>query len=86
MMQRPDRKIVIEKATVPVLFVIGEDDNAIPMKDMLEQSQLPENAYIHILHHSGHMGMLEESLNSSQILNKYLGDIYPKHNSDRSDQ
>lgn len=86
MMQRPDRKIVIEKATVPVLFIIGKDDNAIPMKDMLEQSQLPENAYIHILPDSGHMGMLEESLNSSQILNKYLGDIYPKHNSDQSDQ
>ena len=72
MMQRPDRTDVLRKTTMPVLFVMGENDNAVPLKDGLEQCHLPEKSYIHILRKSGHMGMLEEYCSVNQILREFL--------------
>lgn len=86
MMQRSDRRVVLSKATVPVLFIMGEHDSAVPVKDVLEQSHLPEIAYIHTLRLSGHMGMLEEQDKTNRILEKYLEEVYTKNNTDRSDQ
>ena len=83
MMQRPDRTAVLSKATVPVLFIMGEQDSAIPMKDMLEQSHLPEKAYIHSLQQSGHLGMLEEAVKANRILKNYILDLF---RFDRPDQ
>ena len=79
MMQRPDRTDVLKKTTVPVLFIIGEHDNAVPLQDSLRQCRLPEKSYIHILHQSGHMGMLEEPGTSSSMLKRFLQEIYPEN-------
>jgi pimeloyl-ACP methyl ester carboxylesterase len=75
MMQRPDRTDILTKATVPVLFIMGKYDAAVPVEDGLKQCHLPEKSYIHILQKSGHMGMLEERENSNLILEKFLLDI-----------
>ena len=75
MMKRPDRTKVLKNIKVPVLFVLGKYDNAVPMKDGLEQCSLPDLAYIHILESSGHMGMREEPEGSNQILKNYLKNI-----------
>lgn len=72
MMNRPDRTGMLQKALVPVLFIMGKYDNAVPLKDSLEQCHLPEKSYIHILHQSGHMGMLEETEKSNRILEEFL--------------
>jgi pimeloyl-ACP methyl ester carboxylesterase len=72
MMQRPDRTEVLRKATVPVLFIMGKYDNAVPMDDSLKQCHLPEKSYIHILAQSGHMGMLEEPDKCNRILDEFL--------------
>jgi pimeloyl-ACP methyl ester carboxylesterase len=72
MMQRKDRRDVLESASVPVLFVFGKHDNAVPLKDGLEQSSLPNNSLVHVLEDSGHIGMKEEPLKSSEILMEYL--------------
>lgn len=72
MMNRPDRTEVLRKATVPVLFIMGKYDVAVPVEDGLKQCHLPEKSYIHILHESGHMGMLEEPGNSNRFLEKFL--------------
>ena len=72
MMQRPDTTQLLTTTSLPVLFVLGEYDNAVPVQDGLKQSHLPEKSYIHILHQSGHMGMLEETGKSNEILQKYL--------------
>jgi pimeloyl-ACP methyl ester carboxylesterase len=72
MIERPDRTEVLRKATVPVLFIMGKYDNAIPLEDGLKQCHLPENSYIHILHQSGHMGMLEEPETSNLLLTNFL--------------
>jgi pimeloyl-ACP methyl ester carboxylesterase len=63
------------KATVPVLFIMGKYDNAIPLEDGLKQCHLPEKSYIHILHQSGHMGMLEEPEKCNLLLKNFLMNI-----------
>jgi len=75
MMQRPDRTEILRKAAVPVLFIMGEYDNAIPLQGGLEQCHFPEKSYIHILRKSGHMGMLEEKDRCNEILEKFLLEI-----------
>lgn len=75
MMGRPDRTAVLQNIRVPVLFVIGKYDVAVPPADSLQQSYLPEKSYIHILAESGHLGMLEEKEKSTRILEEFLLDI-----------
>ena len=72
MVKRPDRTNILQKATVPVLFIMGKYDNAIPLEDGLKQCHLPEKSYIHVLQKSGHMGMLEEADRSNRILEEFL--------------
>ncbi|WP_315821106.1 alpha/beta hydrolase [Paraflavitalea speifideaquila] len=75
MMARPDRTQVLEKSTWPVLFIAGEYDTAIPKEHMMQQSYLPSLSYIHLLQHSGHMGMLEEVEQSNRFLADFLSGI-----------
>jgi len=67
-----------KKSPVPVLFIMGEHDNAVPLQDVLKQCHLPGMSYIHMLHQSGHMGMLEESETSNRILEKFFSDNMPE--------
>lgn len=72
MIKRPDRTGVLKSSKTPVLFILGKYDNAVPLKDGLEQCSLPDLAYIHVLESSGHMGMREEPKESNRILKNYL--------------
>ena len=72
MIARPDRTQVLRDATVPVLFIMGQHDKAVPFEHSLEQSHLPAHAYIHILRHSAHMGMLEETDEVNKTLANFL--------------
>lgn len=72
MIERPDRTPVLKETRLPVLFILGEYDTAVPLKDGLQQCHLPEKSYIHILRQSGHMGMVEEPEKSTQLLKDYL--------------
>lgn len=72
MMLRPDRRILLERSSLPVLFVIGEYDTVFSRNDSLQQTHLPNRAVIHILSGSGHMGMLEEPDKSNAILEGFL--------------
>ena len=72
MIQRPDRTSVLKQNKMPVLFVLGRNDSVIPFNDMLTLASMPDIAYIHVLESSGHMGMIEEPDESSQILNNFL--------------
>jgi pimeloyl-ACP methyl ester carboxylesterase len=68
MINRPDRTEILKSSKVPVLFIIGTEDKAVPMDDVLRQVALPEKSYVHILQNTGHMGMLE----ATPLLNEYL--------------
>jgi pimeloyl-ACP methyl ester carboxylesterase len=69
MINRPDRTNTLKNTRTPVLFVIGKEDNAIPVADLRKQIILPYRSQIHILDQVGHMSMLEatEKLNQSML-------------------
>jgi pimeloyl-ACP methyl ester carboxylesterase len=75
MIQRPDRTNVLKTSAAPVLFIMGENDNAIPIKDVLEQCHLPGKSYIHVFNDSGHMGILEEADKTNKALAQFLSGI-----------
>ncbi|MEJ7682263.1 MAG: alpha/beta hydrolase [Segetibacter sp.] len=68
MMNRSDRTEVLRKSNMPVLFIIGFEDKAAPLADLLHQVHLPKVSYIHIVEGCGHMSMWEKT----DELNNYL--------------
>ena len=74
MIKRPDRTAVLKNTKLPVLFIMGEHDTAVPLQDGLKLCHLPEKSYFHVLHQSGHMGMLEETEKSNRLLEEFLSE------------
>ena len=72
MMRRPDRTEVLKQSTVPVLFIVGDQDVAAPIDDLKEQIHLPKQPYIHILANVGHMGMLEATDEVNLIMLEFI--------------
>lgn len=68
MISRSDRTDVLKTFPRPILFIIGQHDNAVPFAQSLQQCYLPMQSHIHILRNSAHMGMWEES----NALNNFL--------------
>ena len=73
MMQRPDRTHVLKNSKVPVLFMLGTQDVAAPLSDLLKQVHLPRISYIHILN-TGHMGMWEASGGFNEYLEEFVNE------------
>lgn len=69
MMNRTDRTLVLKNSEVPVLFVLGTEDVAAPLNDVLKQTHLPKISFIHVLEDTGHMGMWE---NTDKVNNAML--------------
>jgi pimeloyl-ACP methyl ester carboxylesterase len=66
---------VLKEIRKPVLFIMGEEDKAVPLKDALEQCHLPRISYIHILTHTAHMGMIENTSLCNSIVDRFLEEI-----------
>ena len=71
MIDRPDRTSILKQFDRPILFIIGQHDKAVPFEQSLQQSHLPQIAYVNILRNTGHMGMKEEPI----LFNKFLGEF-----------
>lgn len=76
MMERADKIQFLKETAKPVLFIIGQQDNAVSLKHSLQQCRLPQLSYIHILKYAGHMGMIEEVEKSNRLLVSFLEDLY----------
>lgn len=72
MMTRPDRTHVLKSNPLPVLFVLGTEDIAAPLNDVLQQTHLPLISYIHILDGVGHMGMWESTERLNELLIAFI--------------
>ena len=59
MLLREDKTPVLQSSRVPILFIMGKEDKAAPLTDVLQQVHLPLVSYIYILENAGHMGMWE---------------------------
>ncbi len=75
MMNRADRTEVLKRSEVPVLFIIGAEDKAAPLEDLLQQVHLPKISYVHIINGVGHMGMWEEAQQVNNFLLEFIEGI-----------
>ena len=76
MIERPDKTEVLRNFNKPVLFLIGEQDTAIPLQSSLQQCYLPNQSHVTILKQSAHMGMWEEAEKANNILLDFLHNIF----------
>lgn len=76
MIKRPDRTKVLMDARVPVLFILGKHDNAVPFQDGLQQCHLPPVSDVVILENSGHMGMIEEAAKTNEHLRSFVTECF----------
>ncbi len=75
MIARPDRTAVLTTFNKRILFIIGEQDKAVPLQSSLQQCYLPAQSHVHILASSAHIGMWEEEDKANKILLNFLLEI-----------
>ncbi|MFC6996088.1 alpha/beta fold hydrolase [Rufibacter roseus] len=71
MRNRPDRIQVLKEIRVPVFFIAGKEDPAVPLEATLQQCHLPENSMAYFIGEVGHMGMFERTVATRQALLKF---------------
>lgn len=71
MMARPSRISILEEGRVPLLWILGTDDNYIP-DDIVEKVNLPSNAEVVFLINSGHLGFIEEEEESLNVIMDFI--------------
>lgn len=74
MRDRVPRLSVLKKLEIPVMYIIGKDDNAVPLESSLAQCYLPKESVVHFLGETAHMGMIErkiETLKFIQLFSNY---------------
>jgi pimeloyl-ACP methyl ester carboxylesterase len=71
MMARPQRISVIEKGEVPLLWILGRDDRYFSPEAAMRSVRIPANAQVVILEKSGHLGFIEESGLSSELISAF---------------
>ncbi|WP_052432286.1 alpha/beta fold hydrolase [Flammeovirga pacifica] len=72
MKDRGDSAKLLTQLNIPVLFINGKKDGAVPLNKSVEQSHLPNDAHVYYLGDVGHMGMFEEKLKCQQIVMNFL--------------
>ena len=76
MKNRPDRQHVLLNSKVPVLFIIGKNDRRIPMETVLPQVILPGHCEAVLLDHVGHMGFIEASGKTFEVVKGFAERVY----------
>lgn len=71
MMERKDETETLRQCKVPVLFIVGKLDSAIPADKSLEQTHLAETASIHIMEKVGHMGQFESRKSTQRYVRQF---------------
>jgi pimeloyl-ACP methyl ester carboxylesterase len=71
MRDRVDRTHVLENLKIPVLYIVGKQDSAVPFEMSMLQIQIPANCVVQILNHTGHMGMFERKKETLQMIDGF---------------
>lgn len=72
MRDRRDRTDILETSKVPVLFIAGNDDQAVPIEATKSQCNLASNTFVQFLNNTGHMGMYERPQATLQSLKAFI--------------
>jgi pimeloyl-ACP methyl ester carboxylesterase len=76
MKDRSNREIILAMVNYPVMMVIGEHDNILPYKSLLEQADSIRNKTVVYLEHDGHFGFLESPLVVNKALKKFAAKCF----------
>jgi pimeloyl-ACP methyl ester carboxylesterase len=68
MIVRPERSSVIESGEQPFLWILGRHDRYFSPEKALKNIKLPVNGNVFILENSGHLGFIEETERSAELL------------------
>lgn len=71
MRQRTEKLILLKKAKVPVLFIIGKKDPRTPLHLMYKQISLAEHSEVLILDRVAHMGFIEAKETCLSFINDF---------------
>jgi pimeloyl-ACP methyl ester carboxylesterase len=76
-MRDRDCKIhVLEQLNVPVLFIVGKEDQAVPMNKALEQCFIPKDSVVHFFENTGHMGMFEKEEETTKAIKNFMAYVH----------
>ncbi len=77
MMLRPDRRVLLEKASLPALWILGKEDRYISFEKITAAVHPSAAVRVSMLEHSGHMGFIEEKARALKILNDFVNTLRP---------
>lgn len=72
MRTRADRSAVLAGLKIPVQFIVGKQDVAVPFETSMRQVHLPEIADIQLFPTVGHMGMFEAAQATARAFRNFL--------------
>jgi pimeloyl-ACP methyl ester carboxylesterase len=68
MITRPSRQSLVESGAVPLLWLLGRHDLYFTPEKAIRDTRLPDNAEVAILENSGHLGFIEETVRSGELI------------------
>lgn len=75
MTNRTDRTGVLKDADFPVLLLLGEDDQLIPLEKTAKLAELSDRVSVETIADAGHLSMIEQPEASTRVLRSYLNGI-----------
>lgn len=72
MRDRPNRRKILDDFDKPVLMIAGEKDQVIPLDTLMDQAIQLRKGRLSILSDTGHMGMLESTNRSVEIVTQFV--------------
>ncbi len=76
MRDRQGEQDTVSNTDLPVLFIIGMEDQLPPTDSILHQIALPKIAQVHLLNGVGHMGMYEKTSSCQQAIMEFVDFCY----------
>jgi pimeloyl-ACP methyl ester carboxylesterase len=76
MRTRPGREDLLRRNTLPVLFIMGREDEYVPYDELYPVALTFPHTAVKVLQHSGHSGYLEEPGKSLQYIREFAGNVY----------
>ncbi len=84
MIVRPSRTPVIEGGKVPLLWILGRWDRYFSPEKAIRDTKTPPNAQVVILENSGHLGFVEETERSAQLIRAFADSLDWKQVNDKT--
>ncbi len=75
MIARPSRQIIVESGRVPLLWILGREDLYFSPDRAIRDTRLPGITEVVVLEHSGHLGFIEETERSAELITGFAGKL-----------